>query len=98
MGTTQSLANWVVSAQSSDIPEKAYEQAKKSILDYLGTTIQGSTTPLGRIMVDYSREQGGNSQARIIATDIVTTSANAAFANGAMGHACLLYTSPSPRD
>ncbi|MBA66504.1 MAG: MmgE/PrpD family protein [SAR202 cluster bacterium] len=87
MGTTQSLANWVVSAQSSDIPEKAYEQAKKSILDYLGTTIQGSTTPLGRIMVDYSREQGGNSQARIIATDIVTTSANAAFANGAMGHA-----------
>ena len=30
MGTTQSLANWVVSAQSSDIPEKAYEQAKKA--------------------------------------------------------------------
>ncbi|MEE9533396.1 MAG: MmgE/PrpD family protein, partial [Acidimicrobiia bacterium] len=54
---------------------------------YLGATIQGSTTELGKLILDYIEEQGGNPQARVIATDIRTASANAAFANGALGHA-----------
>lgn len=87
MGTTETLARWIVDTGYDDIPAPAYEQAKKSILDYLGTTLQGSTTELGRLILDYVREQGGNPQARIIATDICTSSANAAFANGALGHA-----------
>lgn len=87
MGTTETLAKWIVSTGYDDIPPAAYEQAKKSILDYLGTAIEGSTTPLGRIMIAHTREQGGTPQARVIATDIRTSSPNAAFANGAMGHA-----------
>jgi 2-methylcitrate dehydratase PrpD len=87
MRTTETLARWAVNTTYEDIPAAACEQAKKSILDYLGTTIQGSTTRLGRLIIDYTREQGGNPQARVIATDIRTASANAAFANGALGHA-----------
>jgi 2-methylcitrate dehydratase PrpD len=87
MGTTETLATWIVGTSYEDIPAAAYEQAKKSILDYLGTTIQGSTTELGRMILDYTQEQGGNPQARVIATDIRTSSTNAAFANGTMGHA-----------
>jgi 2-methylcitrate dehydratase PrpD len=87
MRTTKTLARWAVNTTYEDIPAAACEQAKKSILDYLGTTIQGSTTRLGRLIIDYTREQGGNPQARVIATDIRTASANAAFANGALGHA-----------
>jgi 2-methylcitrate dehydratase PrpD len=87
MGTTETLAKWIVDTGYDDIPMAAYEQAKKSILDYLGTALQGSTTKLGRLILDYVREQGGNPQSRVIATDICTSSANAAFANGAMGHA-----------
>jgi 2-methylcitrate dehydratase PrpD len=87
MGTTEALATWIVDTAYDDIPKAAYEQAKKSILDYLGTTIQGSTTELGRMILDYTREQGGTPQARVVATDIRTTSVNAAFANGTMGHA-----------
>ena len=87
MGTTESLAQWIVATSYDDIPGAAYEQAKKSILDYLGTTIQGSTTELGRIIIDFTQEQGGHPQARVIATDLHTASPNAAFANGALGHA-----------
>lgn len=87
MGTTEKLAQWIVDTSYEDIPPAAYEQAKKSILDYLGTTILGSTTELGKLIIDYTQEQGGNPQARVIATDIRTSSANAAFANGTLGHA-----------
>ena len=37
MGTTESLAQWIVATSYADIPAAAYEQAKKSILDFLGT-------------------------------------------------------------
>ena len=87
MGTTETLATWIVDTSYDDIPAAAYAQAKKSILDYLGTTVQGSTTELGRMIIDYTREQGGNPQARVIATDLRTASVNAAFANGTLGHA-----------
>ena len=87
MGTTETLAKWIVETSYEDFPPTAFEQAKKSILDYLGTTIQGSTTELGKMIIGYTQEQGGNPQARVIATDIRTASVNAAFANGALGHA-----------
>ncbi len=87
MGTTETLAQWIVATSYDDVPAAAYEQAKKSILDYLGTAIQGSTTELGRMIVDFTQEQGGNPQARVIATNIRTASTGAAFANGALAHA-----------
>ncbi|MBI3329042.1 MAG: MmgE/PrpD family protein [Nitrospinae bacterium] len=87
MGTTATLAKWIVETSYADIPAAAYEQAKKSMLDYLGTATQGSTTEVGRLVIAFTKEQGGHPQARVIATDICTASVNAAFANGAMGHA-----------
>ena len=87
MGATESLAKWVAETSYEDIPPEAYEQAKKSILDFLGTTIQGSTTEVGKLIIDYTQEQGGSPQARVVATDIRTSSVNAAFANGTLGHA-----------
>ena len=87
MGTTETLAQWIVATSYDDVPAAAYEQARKSILDYLGTAIQGSTTELGRMIIDFTQEQGGSPQARVIATNIRTASTSAAFANGALAHA-----------
>ena len=87
MGTTEKIAQWIVATSYDDIPAPAYDQARKSILDYIGTAIQGSTTDLGRMILDLTREQGGNPQARVIATNIRTATASAALANGTMGHA-----------
>lgn len=87
MGTTETLARWIVATTYDQIPAAAIDQAKKSILDYIGTAAYGTTTQLGRIILEFTREQGGNPQARVIATNIRTASTAAAFANGAAGHA-----------
>jgi len=87
MGTTETLARWVVDTSYEQLPSGAIAQAKKSILDYLGTAVYGSSTQLGRIIIEFTREQGGNPQARVIGTNIRTASTHAAFANGASGHA-----------
>jgi 2-methylcitrate dehydratase PrpD len=86
MGTTEILARWIADTTFEQIPAGAIEQAKKSILDYIGTATYGSTSELGKIVLEFTREQGGNPQARVIGTNIRTASTAAAFANGAMGH------------
>ncbi|HZN26845.1 MAG TPA: MmgE/PrpD family protein [Burkholderiales bacterium] len=86
MGATETLAKWIAATTYDDIPPAAIEQAKKSILDYIGTATYGTTSQLGKIMLEFTREQGGNPQARVIGTNIRTASAQAAFANGTIGH------------
>jgi len=86
MGTTETLAGWIAATTYDEIPPAAIEHAKKSLLDYIGTATYGTTSKLGKIMVDFTREQGGNPQARVIATNIRTGSVQAAFANGTLGH------------
>lgn len=86
MGTTETLARWIADTTYEQIPVGAIAQAKKSILDYIGTATYGSTSELGKIILEFTREQGGNQQARVIGTDIRTATTAAAFANGAMGH------------
>ena len=86
MGTTETLARWIATATYDQIPPAAIEQAKKSILDYIGTATYGTTSQLGKIMLEFIREQGGNPQARVIGTNIRTASTQAAFANGTIGH------------
>ena len=86
MGTTETLARWIASTTYDKIPTAAIEQAKKSILDYIGTAAYGTTSQLGKIILEFTREQGGNPQARVIGTDIRTASTQAAFANGTTGH------------
>ena len=86
MGTTEILARWIVATTYEQIPAAAIEQAKKSILDYIGTATYGTTSELGKIMLEFTREQGGNPQARVIGTNIRTAAAAAAFANGTNGH------------
>ena len=86
MGTTETLARWIAETTYAQLPAGALEQAKKSILDYIGTATYGTTSELGKIMLDFTREQGGNPQARVIGTNIKTASSQAAFANGTTGH------------
>jgi len=86
MGATETLARWIANTKYEDIPAAAIEQAKKSILDYIGTATYGTTSELGKIILEFTREQGGNPQARVIGTNIRTSSTAAAFANGTNGH------------
>jgi 2-methylcitrate dehydratase PrpD len=85
-GTTETLAHWIATTTYEQVPAGAIEQAKKSILDYIGTAAYGTGSELGKMMIEFVTEQGGNPQSRIIGTKIRTSSTNAAFANGTTGH------------
>jgi 2-methylcitrate dehydratase PrpD len=57
MGTTETLARWIAAAKYDEIPPAAIEQAKKSILDYIGTATYGTTSQLGKIILEFTRSK-----------------------------------------
>ncbi len=86
MATTERLAQWVVDTQFPELPQNAVKEVKKSILDGIGTSLESTVRPIGRIISEFTEEMGGNPQARLIGSGIKTSSPNAAFANGILTH------------
>ena len=86
MGTTQRMAQFIHQAKFEDLPTPAVNLAKLCLLDAVGCALYGTTRPLGRIMTSLVEELGGRPVARILGTNIMTNSVNAAMANGTLGH------------
>ena len=87
MGATETIANWIVTTSYEDIPPEAIRVANESCFDLLGVILAGSTQPVGEIIQQYVDDSGGSSQATVLASGLQTSLANAALANGTMGHA-----------
>ena len=87
MGLTDSIARWIIGTTYDDLPQEAVTAAKRAMLDTLGVSIAGATQPVGRIVIDYTREAGGTQEASVIAGGMMTSLADAAFANGVLAHA-----------
>jgi len=87
MEVTQRLADFIVSSKYEDIPKQAADMAKRCILDCLGVTIGASIEPISKIIRTYIEDQGGKPQSTVIGLNLKTSSSNAAFANGLLGHA-----------
>ena len=86
-GITEAIARWVAEGSYEELPGEAVHAAKRALLDTLGVAIAGSTQPVGRIVIDYTRDAEGAPQASVIGAGFKTNVANAAFANGVMAHA-----------
>ena len=88
MGTTETLARFVIECSSGAIPEKARDETKRALLDVIGTTLAGSAEPAGRIITDYVRAECGSSgRATVVASGLRASASLAALANGTMAHA-----------
>ena len=87
MGATETIAKWVVDTSYEDIPPEAIRVANESCFDLLGVILAGSTQPVGEIIQQYVDDSGGSNQATVLASGLQTSLANAALANGTMGHA-----------
>ncbi|MFQ6030276.1 MAG: MmgE/PrpD family protein, partial [Dehalococcoidia bacterium] len=87
MGVTEKVANWVVNTSYEDIPPEAIRVANESCFDLLGVILAGSVQPVGGIIQQYIDDQGGKPEATVLASGLQTSMANAALANGTMGHA-----------
>jgi len=84
---TNIIAEFVVNTSYEQLPDKAVQIAKTSIIDGIGTCIAGAESPPGRIITDYIGERANSPEATVIAKNVKTSCAEAALANGTMMHA-----------
>lgn len=86
LGATRKLVDFVTDTKFKDIPEEAIERSKLMILDNLGMQLAASTFPLGKIIKDYLKDQGGEKQSTVVGLNTETSCTNAAWANGCLAH------------
>jgi 2-methylcitrate dehydratase PrpD len=87
MGATETISKWIVNTSYEDIPPDAIRVANESCFDLLGVILAGSTEPVGDIIQNYVAELGGTPDATVLSSGQRSSQANAALANGTMGHA-----------
>ncbi len=67
-------------------------KAKIALTDSLGCALAGAQFESSDIVLDYLRDVGGAPQATIIGTDLKTSLADAALANGMLSSGCSMTT------
>src|ERR1043166_5011813 len=80
------LVAYIAAAPKRRLPERVTERAKHHLLDTLAAMISGSRLLPGQRAIEYARDQGGEPQACVIGSDIITSATTAALANGMHGH------------
>jgi 2-methylcitrate dehydratase PrpD len=83
----QELSSHIASALKRKLPAEVAERARLHLVDTFASMLSGSRLLPGRKMLAYVKPLGGTREAGIIGTRIVTTTLNAALANGTFGHA-----------
>lgn len=64
-GVTRELAAFIAGIRPGDIPGKTRAILDNALVDALGCGLYGLTTPWGRIMADFAREQQGPAEAAL---------------------------------
>jgi 2-methylcitrate dehydratase PrpD len=80
------IVAYIANGATADLPTDVVETMKRHILDTLAAIVSGSKLIPGRTALKYIRGEGGDRQAQVIATGMVTSAVNAAFVNGMMAH------------
>ena len=83
----QRLSSYIASALRRPLPPAVVEKTKHHILDTIAAMVSGSRLQPGKQAISYVRTLGGNREASVIGSRILTTAVNAALANGMLAHA-----------
>ena len=94
MGATETIARWIVDTSYEDIPIEAVQAARECYLNCVGLALSGSVQPLGKMITDYVREQGGAEESTVLGPGIRVPAGSAALANGTFG--CAMDLDPGP--
>jgi 2-methylcitrate dehydratase PrpD len=86
MGATAVLSEFASRTTLADISAEAVAATKRHILDCAGVALAAAVEPAGRIVLELTREQGGAPQARVLGSNIRTSTPAAAWANGVLAH------------
>ncbi len=82
----QQLVSYITAAPRKPLPARVKERAKHHLLDTLAAMLSGSRLLPGRQAIAFARAQGGNEEACVIGSDLLTSATMAALANGMHGH------------
>ncbi len=83
---TPDLIYYMAKARTSAVPSAVLAKAKHHILDTIAAMISGTTIKPGAFALRYIAQLGGNSEAQVVGSRIVTSAINAALANGMLAH------------
>ena len=83
---TPDLIDYLAKARISPIPSPVLAKAKHHILDTVAAMVSGTTIKPGVFAIRYIKQQGGNPEAQVVGSRIVTSAINAALANGMLAH------------
>jgi 2-methylcitrate dehydratase PrpD len=86
VAATAVLSAFASTTRISDISAEAIAATKRHILDCTGVALAATVEPPGRIILDITREQGGAPQARVLGSNLRTSTVSAAWANGSLAH------------
>lgn len=84
---TKQLAEFVVNTREVDVPAEVLDGARDAFVDTLGCALAGSLDEGSEIAQRWVRETGARAQATVMGTQLQTSPAEAAFANGLAAHA-----------
>jgi 2-methylcitrate dehydratase PrpD len=84
---TRALSAYMAGALARPLPPAVSEKARQHILDTLAAMISGAQLHPGRMAIAYVGESGGARQASVVGTRLLTSSTQAALANGMLAHA-----------
>jgi len=83
----EQLSAYIAGALTRKPPEEVVERAKLHLVDTFAAMVSGSRLLPGKKAIGYVKSIGGKPEAGVVGTRIVTSTANAALANGMFGHA-----------
>jgi len=86
MKATTVLSEFASKTRLDDISSEAIAATKRHILDCTGVALAATAEPAGRIVLDVTREQGGDPKASVLGSALRTGVVSAAWANGAFAH------------
>src|SRR5256885_2361104 len=92
----QALSAYIAGALRRPLPPAVLEKTKHHLLDTLAAMLSGSRLPPGKKAIAFAKTLGGPKEASVVGSRSATAAANAALANGMLGHADETDDSHSP--
>jgi len=80
------LSAYMSQARNRALPDKVLEEAKHHALDTVAAMVSGSELPPGKKAIQFARAYGGEKICTVVASNVVCSPIEAAFANGVLAH------------
>ncbi len=80
------LSEYMSGAPERALPEAVLQGAKHHILDTFAAMVSGSQLPPGKLAIRFAQATGGQKIATVVASQVLCSATDAAFANGELAH------------